>query len=101
MILPILFGLVYLGLRQNRLDEEDGSLLEALRGRASIWNYISLLAIPVTSVLVYTIALSVNLQWHTHWVLYTITTPLGFILFGISLYKSLRRKSVSSLQERE
>jgi hypothetical protein len=101
MILPILFGLVYLGLRQNRLDEEEGSLLEALRGRASIWNYISLLAIPVTSVLVYTIALSVNLQWHTHWVLYMITTPLGFILFGISLYKSLRRKSVSSLQERE
>jgi hypothetical protein len=97
IILPVLFGLVYLGLRQNRLDEDEGSLLDALRGRASIWKYISLLAIPVTSVLVYTIALSLNLQWQTNWVLYIITTPLGFILFGISLYKLLRRKSVSSL----
>ena len=97
IILPILFGLVYLGLRQNRFDEDEGSLLDALQGRASIWKYMSLLAIPLTGIFVYTIALSFNLQWPTHWVLYVITTPLGFILFGISLYKLLRRKSVSSL----
>jgi hypothetical protein len=96
IILPILFGLAYLGLRQNRLDEEEGALLETLHGCASIWKYISLLAIPVASVLVYTVALSLNLRWPTHWVLYIITTPLGFILFAISLYKLLRRKSVSS-----
>jgi hypothetical protein len=97
MILPILFGLVYLGLRQNRLDEDEGSLLDALRGHVSIWKYISLLALPVISVLLYTIALSLNLQWHTNWVFYMITTSLGFILFGISLYKLLRKKSVTSL----
>ena len=97
IVLPILLGLVYLGLRQNRLDEEPGSLLDTLRGRASIWKYLSLLAIPVTSVLVYGIALYFHFQWPTHWVLYLITTPLGFLLFGISLYRLLRRKSVPSL----
>jgi hypothetical protein len=97
IILPMLFGLVYLGLRQNRLYEDEGSLLDDLRGHASIWKYISLLAIPVISVLVYTIALSLNIQWQTNWVLYIITTPLGFIFFGIGLYKLLRKKSVSSL----
>lgn len=97
VILPMLFGLVYLGLRQNRLYEDEGSLLDDLRGRASIWKYITLLAIPVISVLVYTIALSLNIQWQTNWVLYIITTPLGFIFFGIGLYKLLRKKSVSSL----
>jgi hypothetical protein len=87
IILPILFGLVYLGLRQNRLREGEGSLLDMHNDRISFWKYISLLVIPVTSVLVYTLAMSLNLQWHTNWILYIITTPLGFILFGISLYK--------------
>jgi hypothetical protein len=94
VVLPILLGLVYLGLRQNRLDEDEGSLLDVLRGPASIWKYTSLLAIPVSSVLVYAIGMSLHLQWQTNWVLYMITTPLGFILFGTSLYKLLRRKSV-------
>jgi len=93
IILPVLFGLVYWGLRQNRLDEGEGSLLETLSGCVPIWKYISLLALPVTSVLVYVLAMSLNLQWRTNWILYMITTPLGFILFGISLYKLWRRKS--------
>jgi len=98
IILPILFGLVYLGLRQNRINENEGSLLDIQSSRIPFWNYISLLVLPVTSVLVYTFAISLNLQWHTNWILYIITTPLGFVLFGISLYKIWQRKSVSSLK---
>jgi len=96
IILPTLFGLVYWGLRQNRFGEDEGSLVDTLSGCVPIWKYLILLAIPGTSVLVYTLAMLLNLQWHTNWILYMITTPLGFILFGVSLYKLLRRKSVSS-----
>ena len=34
--------------------------------------------------------IELNLQWQTNWILYLITTPLGFILFFMSLYKSTR-----------
>ena len=96
IILPVLFGLVYLGLSQNRNNESEGSILDTLSGQVSIWKYLSLLALPATSILVYALAMSLSLQWHTNWVLYLIATPLGFILFGISLYKSWRKKSVLS-----
>jgi len=89
-ILPILFGLVYLGLQKNRKTEQNDSLLIMLTHRASPLNYISLLAMPLTAVAVYVIALTLNLQWQTNWILYLITTPLGFILFGMSLFKTWR-----------
>ena len=97
IILPALLGLVYLGLSRNRNNEREGSILDALSGRVSIWKYLSVLALPATSVLVYALAMSLGLQWHTNWVFYLVTTPLGFILLGISLYKSWRKKSVAPL----
>jgi hypothetical protein len=93
IILPILFGLVYLGLHKNRLAEDEGSLLDALSGRVSIWKYMSLFALPVVALLFYTLAMALNLGWATNGVLYMITTPLGFIVFGTSLYKLTRNKS--------
>ena len=96
MILPVLSALVYGGLRQNRLSEDEGSLLTALNNRAAPLKYISILALPVLGTVVYSLARGFNLQWHTNWILYIVTTPLGFILFGTSLYKLLRKKSISS-----
>lgn len=96
LILPVLLGLVYWGLRRNRLDEVEGSLMEDLRGQASPWKYISLLTLPLTASGVYSLATTLHLQWHTGWVLYAITTPLGFFLFGVSLHKVLRMKKISS-----
>ncbi len=90
VILPILLGLVYFGLRKNKQVEQGDSLLVTLTGRVHPLNYLSLLAMPLTAILVYALALTFNLQWHTNWVLYLITTPLGFILFGMSLFKVRR-----------
>jgi hypothetical protein len=92
LILPILLGLVYFGLRSNSKNEGEGSLLDHFAGRVPAWKFPSLLALPLMNILVYALALSLNLQWHTNWILYLITTPLGFILFGMSLYKSGRAK---------
>ncbi len=95
IILPILLGLAYLGLRWNRLSEEDGSMLTDFNVPVPAWKYLSLLGIPIVGVSFYALAASLQLQWQTNWVLYLITTPLGFILFGMSLYKIRKRKSNS------
>lgn len=92
VVLPVLVGLVYLGLRRNRLNDADGLMINELSGPISSWRFLILLVLPVTGIFVYWMALSLNLQLHTNWVLYLITTPLGFILFIVSLYKSWRKK---------
>lgn len=95
IILPILLGLAYLGLRWNRLTEADGSMLTNFNNPVPAWKYFSLLGIPVAGVSFYALAALLNFQWQTNWVLYLITTPLGFTLFGVSLYNIWRRKSVA------
>ncbi|HMR98436.1 MAG TPA: hypothetical protein PKE62_04200 [Anaerolineales bacterium] len=97
IILPILLGLAYLGLRWNRLTEAKGSMLTGFNNPVSAWKYLSLLGIPAAGVSFYALAASLNLQWQTNWILYLITTPLGFILFGVSMYKLRKRKSIVQL----
>jgi hypothetical protein len=57
-----------------------------------MWRYLGLLALPAAGTLVYAAAVLLNTQWHTNWILYMITTPLGFILFGTSLYQQWRNR---------
>ncbi len=91
IILPVLLGFAYWGLRQNQILESEGSFLDTLTGRVPLRNYIGLIGLPITSTIVYALAMSINLRVHTNWILYIITTPLGFILFIISFYKLLRQ----------
>ncbi|MBV6395236.1 MAG: hypothetical protein HFACDABA_00811 [Anaerolineales bacterium] len=91
LILPLLLGLAYYGLRRHPA-EERACLASTLHGRISPRNYLALFALPLTAIAFYALALALNLQWHTNWILYFITTPLGFILFGIGVFK----KSVST-----
>lgn len=91
IILPVLMGFAFWGLRQNRIFESEGSLLELLHGRVPLRNYIGLIGLPVTSTIVYALAMAINLKAQTNWLLYLITTPLGFILFIISFYKLVRQ----------
>jgi hypothetical protein len=87
IILPILLGLTYSGLRRHRPTEETATLITTLGGHIHPLNYLAIFALPLTAIAVYAIALSLNLQWHTNWILYLIATPLGFILFGIGVFK--------------
>ena len=91
VILPVLLGLAAFGLFRNRQQEEPGSLLDPPPCGTSTRQYLMLLALPITAVLVYAVAFSFEIRIHTNWVLYLITTPLGFFAFGFSLYKLLRR----------
>lgn len=86
LILPLLLGLVYYGLRRHRPSEETESLITILSGHIHPLNYLAIFALPLTAIAVYAVALSLNLQWHTNWILYFITTPLGFIFFFVGIY---------------
>lgn len=87
LILPMLLGLTCYGLRRHRPAEETPALLALLRGRIQPLNLLALSALPITAIAFYALALFLHLQWHTNWILYLITTPLGFILFGIGVFK--------------
>jgi len=63
------------------------SLLVTLTGSIHPLNYFALFTIPLTAIAVYAAAVSLNLQLHTNWILYLITTPLGFVLFVVGLFK--------------
>lgn len=58
IILPILLGLVYFGLRKNKQNEQSDTSIINISGVAHPLNYLSLLAIPLTAILVYALALS-------------------------------------------
>jgi hypothetical protein len=97
IILPILLGLVYYGLRRHRPAEETATLITTLSGHISPLNYLALFALPLTAIAFYALALSLNLQWHTNWILYLIATPLGFIFFWVGLFKKLRSTADSKV----
>ena len=90
LVLPVLLGLVYFGLRKNPEKEGEGSLLDQFGNRIPAWKFLFLFTLPVVNIACYALALTLNLQWHTNWILYLITTPLGFILFFASLVKANR-----------
>lgn len=87
LVLPILLGLAFYGLRRHRPAEETPSLTASLRGRIHPLNYLALFTLPLTAIAFYALALALNLQWHTNWILYLIAMPLGFILFAIGIFR--------------
>ncbi|MCC7117556.1 MAG: hypothetical protein IT310_03435 [Anaerolineales bacterium] len=97
ILLPILLGLVYLALQKNAKTENNSSLLDQFSTRVKTRKFLGLLMLPIVNVACYALAVTLNLQWHTNWILYLVTMPLGFILFFISLYKSFRAQSAHIL----
>ncbi len=92
-ILPGLLLIVLLSLRHNRQAEAANTDASSPSRLPPILNYAGLLAIPATAILIYALAAWLNLSWNTNWVLYLVTTPTGFILFVLSLWRAWRMKS--------
>ena len=95
-ILPGLLLLTYITLRRNKEIETEDSILSEKPKPVAIWNYLALFAIPLIAIAFYSIAYYANLRWYTNWVLYIITTPLGFILFAVSIYKIMKKRPTDS-----
>lgn len=92
LVLPVLLGLAYLGLRRNHAVQPAGSWLEPLHDRPHWWNYLALVGLPLTAILFYGWAQAVDIQIQSNWLLYLITTPLGFVAFVAALIRTWRFK---------
>ncbi len=88
--LPLILGLAALGLWGHRRQDRVALALfstEPIRpGR-----YLGLAMLPLAATAFYAVAEVLGLRWHTNWVVYLVTTPLGFAAFGYALFKSWRR----------
>ncbi len=94
-VLPILLVPAAFGLWANRRNPGDGDLLD--EAPIPLRRFLGLGMVPVSAVLVYALAYVFGWQWHTNWIVYVITTPLGFLLFGIAIFKCWRRGRVAPL----
>lgn len=92
LVLPVLLGALFLALRHNQRLAGQGSLLDSPARAGKPWHYLCLLALPLTAIAFYTAAFFLDLRWSTNWVVYLITTPLGFVLLFVSFIKIWRVK---------
>jgi len=99
-ILPLLLGLVILGLRLSQRSSLGAALPGSLAGRPRLTSYLSLLALPLAASLVYALAFTWHIQLQTNWILYILTTPLGFIIFTLGLYRAWRSHRQNSFPQK-
>lgn len=92
VILPVLLLVILLTLRHNRQVETADDQAEVPAVLPPGWQSLALLAIPAVAGAVYALAAWLGLRWNTNWVLYLVTTPTGFVMFFVSLWKIWRRK---------
>ena len=92
VVLPALLLLIYVALRHNRQVETRESVLSSTTRSVPPWNYLGLLALPLTAIGFYAAALALGLEWRTNWIAYLITTPLGFILLVVALVRVWQMK---------
>ncbi len=90
VLLPLMMS-IYFTLRKNKRSEISGNVLEILAEPVPTRRFIALLLIPVTSSIVYTLYFASGLVLPTNWLVYFITTPAGFIIFGWSTWKIWRK----------
>lgn len=90
IILPMLLGVIYFGLWRSSKGEDNSSLLVQFAGQIEAKRILGLFVLPIVNITAYVLALTLNINIHSNWVLYLITMPLGFILLFVSLYKISR-----------
>jgi len=94
VLLPVLVALVLVALARNRACETEDDVLLSLPGSRALrpMAFLALAIIPSAATLIYAAASAFDLRWHTNWVVYLVTTPAGFLLFGAAWIRLMRRK---------
>lgn len=93
VVLPLLLALVLVALARNRARETACDILappspQLLRPSA----VLALAIMPAAATLIYAAAIALDLRWHTNWVVYLVTMPAGFLLFGVAWIRLMRKK---------
>lgn len=84
VILPVLLGMVYLALSRNRSREARPDVLATGHRQPAAGRYVWLAVMPAAAAATYATAVSLGLHWQTNWVVYLVTMPAGFVLFGVA-----------------
>jgi hypothetical protein len=92
VVLPLLLLLLIVPLKKAR-PEDGRSLLAEIAGPLALPNVLALAALPASAIVTFSVATWLQIPPYSHYVLYAVTTPLGFILLGMSIVKQWRRKS--------
>ena len=90
LILPLLLLLLIIPQAKSR-SAAAHSLLTAFTGSLKLKNLLALTALPTTAIVTFSVATWLQIPPYTHYVLYAITTPLGFVLLGFAIFKLWRR----------
>lgn len=92
VVLPLLLLLLMVPLQKAR-PENGRSLLADISGPLALKNLLGFAALPTSAIVTFSVATWLQIPPYSHYVLYAITTPLGFILLGMAIFKQWRRKS--------
>jgi len=92
LILIPLMAIPYFTLRRNASQETHENVIERMIGKIPFPHYAVLLLIPFVSSILYALYFEAGLKLPTNWVVYLVTTPAGFILFGWSIFKIWKNK---------
>ena len=90
-VLPPLMGVTFWALRNNRRAEVRPDAIVAFSERVKPVNCLSLFAIPLVAGSIYYLALAHDLRLPTNLIFYYIATPLGALLWLISVVVCGRR----------
>jgi hypothetical protein len=91
VVLPVLLGLVVTALaRHRRRSGPEGMLLLLGQAPLGLRSLLPLALLPIAATLVYASAAALDLRWQTNWLVYLVTMPAGFLLFGIAWLRLMR-----------
>ncbi len=91
-VIPVLFGLLYFALRKNKSVETEPNAFSLVDARIPFFRSLILLLAPCIAALIFNSGLYMN----TNIFYALVLTPAGTLMFGVSLYKVLRRKAISA-----
>ncbi|MBD3193278.1 MAG: hypothetical protein GF308_21770 [Candidatus Heimdallarchaeota archaeon] len=98
LILIPLIVISVIALWWNKRKETDQDLNQVLSKKVPLLRYSILLIIPVLAIGFYSLSVALNLRVHTNWVIYLITTPMGFIMFILSVIMTFVSKEKEKLK---
>ena len=100
-VLPILFGSVYIILRKNRSVETGSDALSVMGKPVGVWNSLILLLMPLCATLVYAATVGNGIIFPTNFIVFAITMPLGFILFGVAAWKIFHYDIIKGIEPQD
>jgi hypothetical protein len=95
-VLPPLMGTTLWALFRNRRAEARPDAIVAFPARVKPFNYLLLFTIPFVATTVYFLALAHDARLPTNFIVYFITTPLGALLWCVSILMSVRRRQTQN-----